>query len=564
MSVKSAADAGITTQGKRGPYRRRKLQTFADVWASGLEQIATEARTIRWPNVRADLDPVWFFRDILGVEPWGRQTEAIIATTEHPRVAISSGHKTGKSYLVGGLALSKYCAYDDSRVVLTSTTSRQVDAILWRQIRQLIHGSGVCLACKREGYKLEDRPCPHSAVIDGQIGDLARTGLKSGFREVVGFTAREPEAVAGISGAHLWYFTDEASGIPEVIFEAIEGNRAGGARIVMTSNPTKTEGTFFDAFYTRKDSWKAITISSEETPNCTIAPGTIPGLADPEWIAEKEQEWGRESAFFRVRVLGEFPVNEDGKIFSIALISEAQQRWYETPHPKPSLDVEALEDNRLFVGCDPAGATGTGDETAIATRRGNKILTLERARGLNIDAHVARLLGVLNKLRWPGELPVLAIDRDGKIGSELYGALRSLEQRNPALFELHAVRGSDGAKRKPQVFDRTRDELASNLEDWLVNGGTLPPDVKLEQELHTLEWETAINGKTKLLRKTKIREIIGRSPDSYDAVSIVCWVPAGITPQVEPAKEAPPSPDVELGPGGAFDPYSPDAIIHAY
>ena len=73
--------------------------------------------------------------------------------------------------------------------------------------------------------------------------------------------------MAGISGPDILFIIDEASGVPEDIFEAIEGNRAAGADVILCSNPTQTSGTFFDAFHSKRDLWHPLTISSEETPN---------------------------------------------------------------------------------------------------------------------------------------------------------------------------------------------------------------------------------------------------------------------------------------------------------
>ena len=56
----------------------------------------------------------------------------------------------------------------------------------------------------------------------------------------------------------------------------------------------------------------------------------IPGLAGREWIEEKREEWGEDSPLYLVRVKGEFAVAEDGKIFSIHAIAEAEKRWATT------------------------------------------------------------------------------------------------------------------------------------------------------------------------------------------------------------------------------------------
>lgn len=499
--------------------KAQRVTAEDDLRRAILEALA-EAATVRFPSPKYRDDPVAFFREVLGVEPWHKQVEVIETVRDHPRVAIASGHKVSKSHTAAGIALWYYCSFPDARVVMSSTTARQVDQILWRELQMMRARGAKCVACKAADPddRTIPRPCPHSAVIDGDIGQLARTGLKSDdFREIVGFTAREAEAVAGISGRNLLYIIDEASGVPDVIFEAIEGNRAGGARIVLFSNPTKTSGEFFEAFHAKSKLYKTIRISSEETPNVTEGRVVIPGLATREWIDEKREEWGEDSPIYRVRVRGEFVLNEDGKIFSIHAITEAEQRWHTTP------DI-----GQLYIGLDPAGAAGTGDETVFAVRRGLKVIELVAHRGLDEDAHLIHLLALISKHKVPRETPVVVFDREGQIGSSLHGTLRNFASEHEGSFEVVALRASDRAQRQPMVYDRQRDALAANLEAWFRDGGAIPEDTRLAAELHTLEWKQHANGRLKVTPKDTIRKELGRSPDRYDALALACWEPLSL------------------------------------
>jgi hypothetical protein len=511
---------------------------------------------IVWPSARYRDNPAAFFREVLGVEPWSRQLEVIEAVRTHRRVAVKSGHKVSKSNTAAGLALWFYCSFPDAQVVMSSTTARQVDQILWRELKMMFARSGRCTSCKAEdpeGKRIE-RPCPHSAVVDGEHGELARTGLKSGdFRQVVGFTAREAEAVAGVSGRHLLYIVDEASGVPNAIFEAIEGNRAGGAWLLMLGNPTRTSGEFFDAFYSKKELYKTVSISSEETPNVVEGRVVVPGLATREWIEEKRQEWGEGSPLYLVRVKGEYALSEDGKIFSIAVIAEAEQRWHETP-----------ASGRLFIGLDPAGETGSGDETCFAPRRGLRLLQLITERGLDDEAHVARLLHLVFTLRLPGETPVVVMDREGSIGAKLAARLRAIADTHPSPFELVAVRASDKALRQPHVYDRVRDELAANLEAWFREGGSIPEDTKLEAELHALQWiqSAAARGRLKVTSKPEVRKLLeGRSPDRYDGLALSVWEPLSLhegelPPSAQGRVDGGSTVDLDGGPAAGLDPYA--------
>lgn len=507
------------------------LSMFGDLHALIKLQLQLTGR-VRFPSPMYAQDPVKFMRDILGVDPWWQQRKILEAVRDHPRVAVSSGHKVSKSHTAAGLALWWYCSGEDARAVMTSTTARQVDQILWRELRMMRARGGRCIDCRRKDPEalLIPVPCEHSALIEGELGELARTGLKSSdFREIVGFTAREAEGVAGISGRRLLYILDEASGIGDDIYEAIEGNRAGGAKIVLFGNPTRNEGEFYEAFHSKVHLYVTFRVSSETTPNVVEGREIIPGLATREWVEEKKIEWGEDSPMYRVRVKGEFAIGEDAKIFSVHTISSAESRWEEAP-----------EAGRLYLGLDPAGETGTGDETAVSARRGLKQLLLRTARGLADEGHLALILALIAELRVPRETPVVVIDREGKIGSGLYGKLLShLElHRDAPPFELVAVRASDRAIRQAHIYDRVRDELCANLSQWFRDGGAIVSDTKLAKELHAPEWKQGLNGKLKATPKDVLKKILGRSPDRMDALALSTWEPLSLTDAASPGVSA--------------------------
>lgn len=494
--------------------------TFLDAFEPKLRKLIERTLHIRFPNPKYQEDPAGFFRDILGVEPWSRQIEIMEAVRDHDRVAVCSGHKVSKSHTAAGIALWYFCSFPDARVVMTSVTSRQVDQILWREVRMLRARAGRCVVCKLEdplGLTIP-RPCEHSTLIPEEPGELARTGIKSAdFREIVGFTAKEAEAVAGISGRSLLYIADEASGIGDDIFAAIEGNRAGGAKLLMLSNGTRNQGVFFEAFTTKARYYHTIRVSSEETPNVIQGRMVIPGLATREWVEEKRQEWGESSPLYRIRVLGQFALADEAKIFSVHAIAMAEARWAGTP-----------EAGRLYIGLDPAGETGLGDDTCFAPRRGLKVLELRALRGLNDEQHLVQLLMLLDQYRLPRETPVVVLDREGRIGTNLRARLTSYLDQHPSAFELVCVRASDRALRRGDVYDRMRDALCANLDAWLRDGGAIPEDAKLSAELHALEWTQAVNGKLKVTPKDKLRRELQRSPDRYDAVTLSVWEPLSL------------------------------------
>ena len=461
-----------------------------------------------------------FCRELLGVEPWSKQVEILEAARDHKRVAVRSGHKTGKSHSAACLVLWYFCSFPDARIVLTSTTARQVEDILWRELRMVKARAGICVECKRLNETLPRReqirvPCKHSAIIPEEPALSSGTGLESeDFRKVTGATAKQPEAVAGVSGYNLLYIVDEASGVPGIIFEAMQGNMAGGGRMVMFSNPTKCSGEFFDAFHSKKDFYAQIHISSEDTPNCIEGRTVIPGLCEREYVEEKKLEWGENNPQYRVRIAGDFPTHEEGKIFSVSDIIEAERVWHDAP-----------SDGRLFIGIDPAGAKGTGDDIVFFPLRGTKAFPPITKSGLSEERYVEQILNIIRQNGIPGEqIPLVVIDRNGPIGSKVYFHLKNWVEATPiAHFEVMGVSAGDKARREPLIYGTVRDELTECLSRWILDGGGIPENGRLSAEMHCMEWSQDVAGRLKVTPKDRIKKELGRSPDTYDGLCLAVW-----------------------------------------
>lgn len=476
--------------------KKREREKRASVASSVLDALRTSGRK---PRGAYRHDVVGYFRDVLGLELWPEQARLVRLVQDHDRVAGKSGRRTGKSTSCAGLALWWFDEWD-GRAILTSATDRQVNSILWREVTLL--------------RARARRP------FDGTtIGVLARTGMRDGTgREIIGFTAREGEAMQGFAASAanpLMFIVDEASGVEQAVFDAIQGNRAGGGKLLLTGNPTKTVGEFFDAFHGKQRDlsnphgvgYVTATLSTE-----AASAYSIPGLATPEYIHERAAEWGVDSALYQVHVRGEFAIAEDGRIFTLAALQEAIDRYSDTKAEGP-----------LSIGLDPAGPGGAGDESAMAIRRGRKIVGLFAKRGLSEQAHVAWVAGAAREHGGSGQRITVVVDRDGPVGWAVLNAFREALPRLGLRIDLVPIRSSDRARRKPQDYERVRDELAANLLAWLKDGGALPDDPKLIADLHADSWEYQVTGRLKVTRKDRVREELGRSPDRGDAVKLACW-----------------------------------------
>jgi phage terminase large subunit len=486
--------------------RVRKAAQKVTLWGEfckDLIQIVADSKRITWPAARFQKDPVGFSDEILGVELWEKQEEILNALVTHKRVSVRSGHKIGKSHTAVVAALWFYCSFSDARVVMSSVTSRQVDAILWRELKKV----------------RKDAMHKRLPPMDGEPAVLARSGMRSDdLREIVGFTASESEAVAGVSGANLLYIIDEASGVDDAIYEAIEGNRAGGGEegtnviVLLLGNPTRTVGEFFRSQTDKKDHYKVIHVSSEDTPNVKQGRIVIPGLATRAWVEEKRREWGEESALYQVRVRGNFAQESETTVIGLHLVNEAIAR-----HDDTAIDLGA----RLHIGVDVARYGD--DETAIAVRRGDKVIHIETHQKLDEHQVAYRVIQAARRWREPNEIPVVKIDTCGTVGIRATAALAS--NRDAREIELVAVNVGNKAYLRRE-FPLLRDQLWFACATWLREGGSIPDESKLAAELVAPSFSFDSLQRRRVESKDDIRKRLKRSPDRADAVCLAVWDPA--------------------------------------
>jgi phage terminase large subunit len=465
-------------------FHQTRDELFA--WLSDLTDVQRKA--LKRAVYRAD--PVAFATQVLGVVPWSRQEEILQAVSEYARVAVRSGHKVSKSNSAAILALWWAYCNPNSRVVITAPTGRQVRAVVWRELGK-IYG------------RARDQ-------LGGRWNASPEKGLKlDNGSEIVGFSTDEPERIAGWSGPSMLFIVDEASGVDEAIYEAIEGNRAGGnAHLVLFGNPTRTSGTFYEAFTSALGRWHTLHISSEEAAAYQTDVRRVPGLASPEWIAEKRAEWFPGSRW-DVRVCGDFPKSGDDAVLSLGLVEAALARWADT-----------ADEGALVIGVDVARFGD--DETVIQPVRGKKALlpvVLNSLDGPNVAGHV---LDAVRQLRRGGERPIIHVDVIG-YGASVYDCLARLE-------EVRAVAVNVGQAASPAQDGRPdctllRDQLWFGLQQWLRDGGALPPDGKLQAELVAARYGFMATGAVRVEAKDKIKQRLKRSPDRADALALAVYAP---------------------------------------
>lgn len=465
-------------------------------------------------------DPVGFAVDILGITPWERQVEILKSIAHHPKVAVRSGHKVGKTNSIAIATLWWFATRLRAKVVLTSSTDAQIETQLWPEIRGLYSNAKVALGGKMN--------------LSHQTGLRAEDG-----RHVFGISTNKTDNMGGHSGAELLFLADEASGIKDVIFQAIEGNLAGGGRLGMFGNPIRTSGTFFEAFHSKAEFWHRIHVSSAMTPNVVSGQDLIPGLATRAWVELKTREHGGPGdPQFDVRVAGNFPQQSENAIIGLSDVDDAQQRWR----------MPVATDGVLELGVDVARFGD--DETVIYARRGNYFyppVVLRSMDGIDVAGHVLKMVrelrvgtpvvttsrtaaGEQQSMRL-AEVPKVKIDVTGGTGGSPFDVLK----RHRDEVEAIGITVSESATE--ERFSRLRDQLWFAARDFLRQGGAIPDDPALVGELIGPTYKFDIRGRIKVESKDEMKARLEnhRSPDRADALALAIYQPKTFKAASSPA-----------------------------
>lgn len=456
------------------------------------------APAARHTIARLQTDPVFFCRHILNVTPWAKQAAILEALRDHDRVAVRSGHGTGKSFISACAALWFLYAFHPAKVITTAPTWAQVRMILWSELRALHQRARIPLG----GRVLEERV---------KVADDAFA---------VGLSTDEADRFQGFHAERVLVILDEAPGVREDIWEAAETLLTGAVgKLLAIGNPTRPAGLFHECF--RPGSrWRTVHISCLDSPNAAAggngesAALPYPRLVTRRWIDARAAEWGEDSPLFRARVLGEFPRDESSVLCPQAWLERAAASGGRTTAIALDAPGEPVGAWRLGVDVARQGA----DATVFCLRDDAGARALETRRGWDTMRTAGRVAQLLNTL--PLRPEHVYVDDTG-LGAGVTDRLR--EQGHAVTAVLAAQRASD-----PQRFVNQRAESYWRLRDALrpppepaASGFALPADAgELLRELGALTFSLASDGRIRIADKVALRGLLGGSPDHADALAL--------------------------------------------
>lgn len=447
----------------------------------------------RLPMYRKDI--VLFAKEVLLFTPDDWQAKAFADVVKHNRVSIKSGQGVGKTGCEAIILLWFLCCFPFPRIVATAPTKQQLHDVLWSEVA-----------------KWQSKSLVLSSILKWTKTYIYMIGYEKRWFAVAR-TATKPENMQGFHEDNMLFIVDEASGVADPIMEAILGTLSGeNNKLFMCGNPTKTSGVFYDSHTRDRVLWKCHTVNSANSPR-----------TNKENIEALKRKYGEDSNVYRVRVLGEFPLQEDDVFIPLSLIETSIMT--ELPTNEKVLTID--------IGCDVARFGD--DKTVIGYKIDKQAFIHSKINGQDTmkTAKIIAQLGLRlkDKHKFTGRIAI-KVD-DGGVGGGVVDKLRELKNDYPGHYGwMQIMPVHFGQPIKHKYYHDTTTWMMSVVRDLISNVDDegnpkeveliLPNDDDLVGQLSSRKYNYQGNGKQKVESKKEMKARGLSSPDEADCMLLVC------------------------------------------
>ncbi|MCR5823752.1 MAG: DEAD/DEAH box helicase family protein [Lachnospiraceae bacterium] len=467
--------------------------------------------------VQYRMNPVLFAQEVLCFDPDEWQYKVLQDLSDGAKVAVKSGQGVGKTGVEAVALLWFLTCFPYPRIVATAPTKQQLHDVLWSEISKWLGKS----------------PLLNELLKWTKTYIYLRNYEKRWF--AVARTATKPENMQGFHEDNMLFIVDEASGVADPIMEAIMGTLSGqNNKLLMCGNPTKTSGTFFDAFHADRNQYKLHTVSSRNSKR-----------TNKDNIASLDRKYGRDSNVVRVRVDGEFPNQEDDVFIPLSWLEQSvsteipdrtakalgvyRNNKGELLPADPSAGVDVIS-----IGCDVARFGD--DKTCIGYRVNEVVKIFKKYNGQDTTWTASNIALLYKELRQKHknyhDQIYVRVD-DGGVGGGVVDQLRAFKRSDPIYDGMTIMPVNFGQPIKGhKYYADTTTYMMGVVRDLITpfdeagNDRTpeiiLPNDDDLVAQLSCRKYAFTSNAKQKVESKEEMKKRGLTSPDEADCILLVC------------------------------------------
>lgn len=388
--------------------------------------------------------------------------------------AVSSGHGIGKSAGISMLLNWGMSTCEDCKVVITSNTATQLETKTMPEVTKWFR-----MAINSHWWN------PKAT----SISSVDKAHAKSWRIDAVTWSKNNTEAFAGLHNKkkRIIVIFDEASAIDDLVWEVAEGALTDeDTEIIWIAfgNPTRNTGRFKECFGKFSHRWNNEQIDSREVE------GT-----NKKQIQKWLEDYGENSDFFKVRVRGMFPSASFKQFFSLEDVDNSYGR---------ELKPDQYSFAPKVISVDPAWEGD--DDLVISIRQGLRFKVLRIIPKNDNDFMIANIVAQIED-----EEQAEAVFIDGGYGTGILSAGKTMGRKSWVLVWFSEKSSDPGYLNK-------RAEMYGLAKSWLKEGGSLPADPKLHQEMIAPETVPRSDGKIQIESKQEIKQRLGRSPNLLDSL----------------------------------------------
>ena len=454
---------------------------------------------------------------VVVLEDLGR---GILTIEEAIQIARTSGHGIGKSALVAWIILWAMSTHEDTKGVVTANTENQLKTKTWAELSKWHR-----LFIARELFKLTATAIFANDPLHERTWRI----------DMVPWSERNTEAFAGLhnQAKRILVIFDEASAIPDVIWEVTEGaltDRNTQIIWMVFGNPTRNKGRFRECFPGGRFAhrWQSAAIDSRTVK-----------ISNKDQLQRWIDDYGEDSDFVRVRVRGVFPRVDAESFISYELAKNAVNRELEQASGTVVLGVDVGR-----FGDDPS---------VIYPRCGRDASTreIEIFYGLDTMTFAGKVAAAL--LRHGA---AVAMVDSGGVGGGVVDRLRQLQI---PVIEVDFGSKPDDFSGNGVKYANKRAEIWGAVRDWLPRGSI--PSIPCGENITLVDELTGPNyglNKVEAIQLESKKEMRARgvpSPNVADALACTFAFPHyEYVPAVEELYKQKPT----IAPD--YDPYSRASI----
>lgn len=431
--------------------------------------------------------PRIFYEDVMDVklDPW--QEDCVELYLNNQRLGLVASKGPGKTFLLAMLGWHFFITSYQPKLAALSISEAHLKSNLWAELLKWRARSQLLSLSTNEGNsKITLKGHEGYSFID------ARSYPK------MADNSQMASALAGLHADNVGFLIDEAGMIPDAVLATADAALSGldapnkKARLLVTANPEEPQGMLYRAYMKRTvQKWAIYTISGDPDD-----PKRAPRVSR-DWALEQIETYGRDNPWVLVNVFGKYPEVSNDRLISEEEVFRAMNR---------TIEEREVAGSQLRLGVDVA--RGGVDNTAMASRRGLKAYPLELLSSSLNGHEVASRIAFMQQER---KIERAFVDNTGGYGSSVIDSL----QHFPHLDVTPVVYN---AKAQDKRYYNKRTEMWVRMRDWIKNGGCLPNDPQLAEEI--LMPKIFFNGGVfRLEEKEQIKSRLKRSPDRADALA---------------------------------------------